>query len=175
MDLSGKDLTDYLRQLLREKGIVLQTPQEIDVVRDIKETLCYVVSDFDSALQDAQESNANEKTYDLPDGRKIVLGSERFKCPEALFQPFTARHELDGIHKYCYDAVMRCDIEQRKDLFENVILSGGSTLFEGLAERMWQELHQLAPSKTKIKVYSPPERLFSIWFGASTLASLSTF
>ena len=53
MNLSGKDLTDYLRQLLREKGIVLQTPQEIEVVRNIKESLCYVVSDFDSALQDA--------------------------------------------------------------------------------------------------------------------------
>ena len=60
-------------------------------------------------------------------------------------------------------------------MFGNVILSGGSTLYEGLADRLWQEMHQLAPRQTKIKVYSPPDRLYSVWFGASTLAALTAF
>jgi hypothetical protein len=47
MDFSGKDQTEFLRQLLREKGVVLQTPAEFDVLREIKESLCYVVSDYD--------------------------------------------------------------------------------------------------------------------------------
>jgi len=70
---------------------------------------------------------------------------------------------------------MKCDNDVRRDLFSNVILSGGSTLFEGMAERMWQEIHQLAPANNRIKVLAPPERLYSVWLGGSILASLSTF
>jgi actin-related protein len=63
----------------------------------------------------------------------------------------------------------------RKDLFCNIILSGGSTLFDGMGERMWQEIHTLAPSTAKIKILASPERKFSVWLGGSILASLSTF
>ena len=70
---------------------------------------------------------------------------------------------------------MKCDVDVRRDLFQNIILSGGSTLFEGMAERMWQEIHSLAPSTNKIKILAPPERKYSVWLGGSILASLSTF
>jgi actin len=79
------------------------------------------------------------------------------------------------VHKYCYDSVSKCDNDVRKDLFQNIILSGGSTLFEGMGERMWQELHQLAPPTNKVKILAPPERKYSVWLGGSILASLSTF
>ena len=107
--------------------------------------------------------------------RKILIGNERFRCPEILFQPNHANHELEGVQKYCYDSVMKCDVDVRRDLFQNIILSGGSTLFEGMAERMWQEIHSLAPSTNKIKILAPPERKYSVWLGGSILASLSTF
>ena len=141
----------------------------------MKETCCYVVNDFDQAIKEAAESSACEKEYQLPDGRKIVLGNERFKCPEALFEPSHARYELDGVQNFCFNAVQRCEPEMRRELLGNLILSGGNTLFEGMAERLWQELHSLAPSNNRVKVFSPPERLNSAWLGASTLASLSTF
>ena len=70
---------------------------------------------------------------------------------------------------------MKCDVDVRRDLFLNTILSGGSTLFEGMGERMWQEMHQLAPSTNRIKILAPPERKYSVWLGGSILASLSTF
>jgi actin-related protein len=54
-------------------------------VRDIKETHCYVVGDFNAAIKEASESNSCEKNYELPDGRKILIGKERFECPEILF------------------------------------------------------------------------------------------
>ena len=173
--LAGRDLTEYLREILKERGFAFTTPAELEIVRDIKETMCYVVGDFDAAMKEADESHACEKNYELPDGRKILIGNERFRCAEILFTPGNAKHEMEGVHKYCFDSVMKCDNDVRRDLFSNVILSGGSTLFEGMAERIWSEIHQLAPTNNRIKVLAPPERLYSVWLGGSILASLSTF
>lgn len=113
----------------------------------------------------------------MPDGRRLTLGHERFKCAEVLFDPTLANHQLDGVQEYCYEAIQKCDNSNdlRRELYNNIILSGGNTMFSGMDERLWQELHQLAPSNVKVKVFSPPERLNSAWMGASTLASLSTF
>ena len=86
-------------------------------MRDIKEKMCYVVTDYDQSMKEAEESHACEKNYELPDGRKILIGNERFKCSEILFSPQYAQHELEGVHKYCYDSVMKCDVDVRRDLF----------------------------------------------------------
>ena len=137
--------------------------------------MCYVVGDYEAAMKEADETHACEKNYELPDGRKILIGNERFRCPEILFNPGNANFDLEGVPKYCYDSVMKCDVEVRRDMFANIILAGGSTLFEGMAERMWQEMHQLAPTNNKTKVLAPAERMYSVWLGGSILASLSTF
>lgn len=134
-----------------------------------------VVNNYDEAEKDAEQSHACEKNYELPDGRKILIGKERFQCPEILFNPGMANFDCEGVHKYCFDSVMKCDNDVRKDLFANIILSGGSTLFESMGERLWQEIHTLTPQSGRIKVLAPPERLFSVWLGGSILASLSTF
>lgn len=115
--LAGRDLTEYLRQILSQRGYSFTTAAELEIVRDIKEKMCYVVNDFDSAMKEAEESHACEKNYELPDGRKILIGNERFRCPEILFQPQHANHELEGVPKYCYDSVMKCDVDVRRDLF----------------------------------------------------------
>ena len=70
---------------------------------------------------------------------------------------------------------MKCDNDIRRDLFTNVILSGGSTLFENIGERLWSEMFALVPTNHKVKIFSPAERLYSSWLGASILSSLSTF
>jgi actin-related protein len=57
----------------------------------------------------------------------------------------------------------------------NIVLSGGTTMFEGIAERMEKEIKALAPASIKIKIVAPPERKYSVWIGGSILASLSTF
>ena len=173
--LAGKDLTEYLREILKDRGLKLTTPADLEIVRDIKETQTHVVGDFQEAMREADETHQCEKNYELPDGRKILIGNERFRCPEILFTPSLAGHDLEGVHKYCFDSVMKCDQDVRKDLFANIILSGGSTLFEGMAERMWHEMHALAPTNNRIKVLAPPERKYSVWLGGSILASLSTF
>ncbi len=175
IQLSGRDLTEYMRKILTQRGYSFTTPAEIEIVRDIKEKMCYNVNDFDESMKEAEDSHSCEKNYELPDGRKILIGNERFRCPEILFQPTQAGFNLEGLHKYTYDSIMKCDVDVRRDLFSNIILSGGSTLFEGLSARLWSEIHMIAPSTHKIKILAPPERKFSVWLGGSILASLSTF
>lgn len=99
----------------------------------------------------------------------------RFRCPEALFQPSFLGMEACGIHETTYNSIMKCDVDIRKDLYANTVLSGGTTMYPGIADRMQKEITALAPSTMKIKIIAPPERKYSVWIGGSILASLSTF
>ncbi|CAG9761940.1 unnamed protein product [Ceutorhynchus assimilis] len=167
LNFAGRALTDYLLNLLSQRRYTPPTEQYIG--RDIKENLCYIALDYEEEIGRKQWL----QDHRLPDGQTIAIGNECFTCPEALFQPSFLGINACGIHEITNNSIMKCDADIRKDLYSNIILSGGTTMFRGIVDRMQKEIIALAPSSTEIKI-SPPEK-DSAWIGGSNLASSSTF
>lgn len=97
-------------------------------MRTIKEKCCYIAT---NPAKEEKESSTAVEEFRLPDGSAIKLGQERFKAPEILFNPEQVGLEYAGVHQVVVDSINRVDLDLRKSLFSNVVLSGGSTLCKG--------------------------------------------
>lgn len=201
IDVAGRDITEYLQTLLRKSGYVFHTSAEKEVVRHIKEAVTYVAHDPRKEEKDWAQVKLDQSKvveYTLPDGNKlkvraewavngtdaggtgtdvacVQIGAERFRAPEILFDPEIIGLEYPGVHQIVVDAINRTDLDLRKALYSNIVLSGGSTLTKGFGDRLLTEVQRLAVKDMRIKIFAPPERKYSTWIGGSILAGLSTF
>lgn len=202
MDIAGRDITENLAfNIRRISGMSFLSSAELDIVRSIKEKCCFLSKDpvrdekkylgmpYSRYLSSAADETDLFTSYKLPDGQLLSLGVEKFRAPEILFNPQIIGEESPGIHELTALAIAKTDLDLRPSLYQNVVLSGGSTLMKNFGDRMLSELKSqqrvqnglswlVSQSKdlsTKIKIYAPPERKYSTWIGGSILAGLSTF
>lgn len=164
LDVAGADLTDYLAQLLMSGG---HSPPKGGIVRQIKEACCYVA--MDTTTEMARNQSQVQVDFVLPDKHVITLGSERFCCPEALFQPNLLGLNQLGLPQLALLSISRLEVKQQEQLLANVVLEGGSTLINGFPERMRQEL---GPGAT---VLGSPHRAVAAWLGGSIMACRDSF
>ncbi|KAG9293470.1 hypothetical protein G9A89_009194 [Geosiphon pyriformis] len=176
LNVCGRDLTDYLLNLLLERGYTFVPNADHDIVQGIKEKVCFIAQDYEKTINSQPESDLGV-TYELPDGRTIPMTNEWSRVPEVLFQPSFLGLEDPSLHDALYSSIMSCDNELQKILLNNIVLSGGNTLFEGMADRLLKEIKKLIPASLnfKAKILAPSEREYSVWMGGSILASLTTF
>lgn len=101
-------------------------------VRDIKEKLCYVATSADT----------NPVSYECPNGKFITIDKERFQYTKVLFNiPSLSGMRPPGIRELCHQSIMQCSDEICKDLYANIVLAGGNTLFPGIADRRLPNWH----------------------------------
>lgn len=169
MDVAGRDVTDRLSLLLRRAGCALTTSAELEICRDIKERRCYVALEpakdehaFASALagtppdagpRSTNFADASPRVHELPDGSRIVLGPERFRGPEVLFDPSIVGSEDGGVASVVSLAAKKADLDLRAALCSQIVLAGGSTLFPGFGDRLLRELKLTLPQHTKIRIH----------------------
>ena len=177
-NFGGRDLTQYFVKIFYEYGYRFYNTNEFDVIKNMKEKACYVALDYEEELR-----SYGAYDYILPDGNKIMLTTQRIRVPEAIFKPSLLNileenyGNYNNIQQTCYDTIQKCDIDIRKELYNNIVLSGGNSMFNGLPERLTKEIKALVPEsmKEEVKVIASPERKYAAWIGGSIISSISTF
>ena len=143
----------------------------------IKEARGKVALDFDAELKQVTDAMNGESLYKLPTGHKISVSESCLRCPELLFSPSISAHCKieDGLQQQTFSTIMKCENDIKKNLFQNIVLAGGCTMFEGMQKRMEKEIQALAPSTMGPQVFSPADRKYSAWLGGAILSSIDRF
>ncbi|KAL0078614.1 actin family [Phycomyces blakesleeanus] len=183
LDVAGRHVTRYLIKLLLLRGYAFNRTADFETIRQIKEKLCYVSYDLELDQKLGNETTTLVENYELPDGRVIKVGSERFEAPECLFQPHLVDVEAGGMAEMLFNTIQSADIDIRADLYKHIVLSGGSTMYPGLPSRLEKEMKQLyltnvldgdvsRLNKFKIRIEDPPRRKHMVFLGGAVLADI---
>ena len=181
----GRDVTEYFQTLLKKQGYSFSTTSEFEIVRKMKEEICFtaignsnsVLSNMSGHLDLGGNKNKSESsnTYNLPDGNAIKIGEEKSLAPEILFNPSIIGSEHSSFQEMIVTSINKVDIDLRKNLFNNILISGGNTLFKGIQEKFHTEIKYLSPKNMKVKIHSPGNRLLSCWTGGNVISTLEIF
>jgi actin-related protein 2 len=184
MDIGGRNVTEYLLRLLQRRGYDFNRSADFETVKGIKEMFCYAAVDPAKDRKLASETTVLQRSMVLPDNQVISIGSERFEATEALFNPHYIDIDNVGLSDQVWQSIQGCDMDTRKPIFENVVLSGGSTMFPGLPTRLEHDLKELFVTHSAkgdrsrlprftLKIKDAPLRKFSVFTGGAAYASMT--
>ena len=185
LDIAGRKVTKRLVELLGRRGYAVNRTSDVESIRAMKEKLCYVAEDCERSSRLARETTVVLETYDLPDGRTIKVESERFMAPEIMFSPNIIDVESPGVSEMCFNCIQENDLDSRMTMYENIVLSGGSTMFPGFGERLKRDITHLYIERvlngdetnlgnfmSRLNVETPADRRHSVFVGGSVLADI---
>jgi len=183
LDVAGRDITRYFMKLMLLRGYAFNRTADFETVRQMKEKLCYVGYDLELERQLANETTVLVKSFTLPDGRVVKIGSERFGAPECLFNPALIDVESPGVAEMLFNTIQAADIDTRPEFYKHIVLSGGTSMYPGLPSRMEKEVRQLYLQKVlkgntenmkkfKIRIEDPPRRKHMVFLGGAVLADI---
>ena len=170
LNLGGRHLDEYLNKILLGLGYEFTTSLELELVSKIKEQLCIMREEAKF-----KPNPMDYKVYNLPDDSIVRISKERYDIPEAIFNPSLIDIKEDGIHEVLFKSILRCPEDLQNEMYGNIILSGGNTLFENFKKRLLGEITELNQGKNVIDIIDTKERLYSSWIGGSILGQMDTF
>ena len=110
LNIAGRDVTRYLIKLLLLRGYAFNASADFETVRIMKEKLCYVAYDIQKEQDLANDTTVLVEKYELPDGRVINVGGERFGAPECLFQPHLINVDGVGVAEMLFNTIQVCSL-----------------------------------------------------------------
>lgn len=196
--ISGRDITYFIQSLLKEREIGIPPEQSLETAKSIKEKYCYVCPDIvrEFAKYDREPTKWFKKYEGINNITKqlfsVDVGYERFLGPEIFFHPeFSNPDYTESLSVIVDEVIQNCPIDVRRNLYKNVVLSGGSTMFKDFDKRLIKEIkktvddrlkisaelsnNRLKPQPIDVKVVSHQMQRYAVWFGGSLLASTSEF
>lgn len=191
LELGGRFLTKRLRDLIAFKFLGLDN--ELKLLADIKEKVCFISQDFNADMTAKKGSHVLH--YMLPDleinaggyvvetldptkshAEKLSLDKERFTIPELLFHPGDFHLQQDGIAGTIVQAVKKCPEPFQEVLMENIVISGGSTLFPNFVPRLQTELRKVLKSDvTPFLFHMKDVAIEAPYIGARSLTAAPSF
>uniref|UniRef100_R7WD68 Uncharacterized protein n=1 Tax=Aegilops tauschii TaxID=37682 RepID=R7WD68_AEGTA len=180
MNVAGRHITSYLVDLLSRRGLQLSCIFLILFIVLFQKMYSY---DYKREYQLGLETTILVKSYTLPDGRVIKVGTERFQAPEALFTPELIDVEGDGLADMAFHCIQEMDIDNRMTLYQHIVLSGGSTMYPGLPSRLEKEIldryldvvlkgNKDGLKKLRLRIEDPPRRKHMVYLGGAVLAGI---
>ena len=165
----GKNVTDYLFNLLRKKGYFNNNRNNYEIVKKIKEKF--------SCTRDYKEEKESEEnfSYELPDETKIIIGEERRFCPYSIFDEKLLGKENLKMDKMICNSINNADINLSLKLYEDILLSGGNTLIKGFRETLYKDIQSNFNKNIKVRLYTPKNPQNCCWIGGKVISSNNNF
>eukprot|EP00477_Mikrocytos_mackini_P000214 GAHX01000227.1.p1 GENE.GAHX01000227.1~~GAHX01000227.1.p1 ORF type:complete len:406 (-),score=79.84 GAHX01000227.1:35-1216(-) len=183
LDVAGSHVTQRLIQLLQLGGYYLNSSADQIVARKIKEKHCFIADNIERLTKLEAETNFLRTEYVMENGEKIVLERETYLAPECLFKPAHIGINRGGVDKMVHDCIQSTNINMRRDLYQHIVLSGGTTMLRGFPTRLETEIGELLVKDVfkgdharlksfKLRVEDPPRRKIMVFHGASLIGKI---